>query len=315
MSIDFIDFCRFQEILIDGYPNANRIKRYHTRGHARGKRNGAVFFNGNDFGWAQNWELQQEPVYWHRGKIYDSETSDPIVTQCIRKYRIENRSPEELRRNIARMQEYLNGCTPLYGLHPYLENKGLTLNGCSGLKTDGYFLVVPAYRNKRVVSLQTIAPDGDKKFRNGCPIEGAYFQIGKDNAPATVFCEGLATGLTIFNAIPACRVIVCFSCGGLVKVASEMPKAFRGVAVVCADNDHRTKQKIGRNPGIDAGIEASAILGCGLAYPEDIEGSDWDDARQEWMRGNWDVAKARNEANARIRRLISSKLKMTRPRG
>lgn len=53
-----------------------------------------------------------------------------------------------------------------------------------------------------------------------------------------------------------------------------------GMAVICADNDHETTH----NPGITKGKEAAEILKCGLAYPEGICGTDWDDADRSGAR-------------------------------
>ena len=71
------------------------------------------------------------------------------------------------------------------------------------------------------------------------------------------------------------RVIVCFDAGNLVKVASQF-KA-RGLTVVCADNDGKSAT----NTGIDKGRQAAEAIGCGVAYPEGIDGTDWADALLE----------------------------------
>ncbi|MGL4559579.1 MAG: toprim domain-containing protein [Afipia sp.] len=94
-----------------------------------------------------------------------------------------------------------------------------------------------------------------------------------------MICEGFATGLRIYQAIRRdCRVIVAFNAGNLLKVAESLPKG--GMAVIAADNDHETQEKIGINPGMEKAREAAEMLGIGVAYPE-CGGSDWDDYAQE----------------------------------
>ena len=64
----------------------------------------------------------------------------------------------------------------------------------------------------------------------------------------------------------------------------EVSKHYKGIGigVVCADNDHKTEQRIGSNKGIEAGKKAAENMGCGIAYPEGIKGSDWADAIDEF---------------------------------
>jgi phage/plasmid primase-like uncharacterized protein len=56
----------------------------------------------------------------------------------------------------------------------------------------------------------------------------------------------------------------------------------RGLTVVCADNDSETETRTGKNPGLESGRKAAASIGCGVACPAGIRGTDWADALQEW---------------------------------
>lgn len=181
---------------------------------------------------------------------------------------------------IASMRKYFASLQPLRNGHPYLEAKGLSMMGCTGLKVDGDLLVIPASAGGNLMSLQTITPDGEKKYRYGCPISGAAYQITRKSATVTCLAEGFATGLAVYQSIPNANVIVCFDAGNLPKVASLC--SMRGMTVVCADNDWETEQRTGANTGVIRGKAAAEAIGCGLAYPEGIAGTDWADALIEW---------------------------------
>lgn len=276
MNRDFVSFCQMHGVLVDHLPPAGSVHRYGTEAHKHSL-NGAVMFDG-DWGWVQNWETMTSPAIWFPKKTL-TEAEKAAYRQKVQA----SMKRDALRRHAAkqRMAERWNRLPPLRGSHPYLERKGLSMLGCSQLRIDKDLLVVPMYRNGYLVSLQTISPDGEKRFTKDCPAKGASLILRRRGSAITCFCEGLATGLTLFQCIPVSSVVVCFNTAGLV----DCSKAFRprGMAVVCADNDHVTAQKPPFiNPGIRAGTEAAANLGCGLAYPEGIEGTDFNDAMQEW---------------------------------
>lgn len=168
---------------------------------------------------------------------------------------------------------------PLRDGHPYLEDKGLSLHGCEGLRLDGDKLVIPMMKNGYLQSLQTITPAGEKKYRAGCPVAGATYAIARPGATLTCFAEGFATGLAVFQSVSDARVVVCFDAGNLVRVAEAAKPS--GLTVVCADNDwHGTT-----NTGVEKGQKAAELMRCGMSYPKDIQGTDWADALQEWGSG------------------------------
>ena len=281
---DFVSFCRSYGLMIDHLPRVGRISRYGTENHPR-SRNGSASYEG-DWGWCQNWETMTSPEFWFPKKTL----TEADKAEYRRKIR-ESMQKDAERRSDAkqRMIERWNGLEPLRGSHPYLDRKGLSMQGCNQLRIDKDLLVVPMYRNGNLVSLQTISPDGEKRFTKDCPTKGASLFLSRRNSRLTCFCEGLATGLSIFQCIPYSAVVVCFNAAGLVE-CSKVWKPL-GMCCVCADNDHVTAQKPPFvNPGIQAGIEAAKALNCGLAYPEGIEGTDWNDAMQEWgSDSSWKV--------------------------
>lgn len=289
---DFLSFCRDHGIIIDTLPVYGRWVRCPTLDHPR-KRNGAVKWL-ETHGFVQNHALMSEPALWQPDK-----TEKPISLVELRrkqeKAREHARAEQQAQiQAIAAMRKYWNSLPMLRGNHPYLEKKGLSNRGCSNLRIDGDKLAIPMFKRGQLMSVQTIAPDGSKKFRFRCPVKETTYELKRSRSMFTCLCEGFATGLTLYQSIPTASVVVCFNSSNLVDVAKTRTTA--GMTVICADNDHKTTG----NPGITKGKEAAEILRCGLAYPEGISGTDWDDARQEWGEG----------AYARIRAEVMRSAKM-----
>ena len=290
--MSFLAFCRAHGITISQTPPYGVWKRYPTDDHPK-KRNGAVKFMDN-YGFVQNHALMTEVAVWQSDK--------PVTEEQLKKQSAElaeMRRRDHVRRNdaVKQMRAYFAGLKPLRYGHPYLTNKGLSMQGCEGLRVDGDQLVIPMMRAGFLMSLQTITPDGEKKYRYNCPIKGASFVMSRRLPIVTCLCEGYATGLAVYQSIPQASVIVCFDAGNMVNVAKEIN--LTGMAVVCADNDWKTEQRIGTNTGLLKGKEAAEAIKCGLAYPHGIEGSDWADALAEL--GDLGAMKVRTEIMRRVK--------------
>jgi putative DNA primase/helicase len=112
-------------------------------------------------------------------------------------------------------------------------------------------------------------PDGFiKKFIAGTQAKGSVFRLGNRNAPATIICEGYATGLSIAEAAHLMRqdvsVLVCFSAFNTMYVSNLLKGYKRGIF---ADNDaagkgedYAKKAKVpyvmSKHEGFDANDEA-----------------------------------------------------------
>jgi putative DNA primase/helicase len=271
---DFADFLRTlglkpREVHADG-----KWRRCPTETHPR-KRNGSYKLDPSGrIGWAQNWADMDHPATW---KV---EGGAPETVKVNRdEMREQHRAAMAERANsIAKAREFYRSCEPLRRSHPYLEKQGLDMTGCFGVRLDAEgWIVVPAFTDGQLVSYQRIAPDGTKRFAQGCPIHGSSYTIERKGATLTVVTEGWATGLAIFAAVRDARVIVAWSAGNLPQGYPNI----RGWRVVAGDNDHGTEEKRGWNPGIEAAQKAAELLKCGVAYPEGIRGTDWADYRRE----------------------------------
>lgn len=125
-------------------------------------------------------------------------------------------------------------------VHPYLASKGFPE---ARMLVAGDLLVVPMrdVATNDICSVQTITPDGEKRFLSGGRKRGTAFQLG--NGRELWLCEGLATAMSIQVALRAMqrqqwRVVVCFDAYNMVAVADALRQRYglsRGVAV--PDND------------------------------------------------------------------------------
>jgi putative DNA primase/helicase len=239
------------------------------------KRNGCfVLWPCGTRGFFKNYALHDDWCEWR-----DEQASIAPSAETLRRIR-ENREREERHRiaSIHGAREYYAGAEQA-GHFPYIQRKGLSMLGMRGLRERDGKLLVPMHKGS-LLSVQTINADGEKKFWPGAPTKGTSFEIARERASITCLAEGLATGLAVFQAVPQARVIVAFDSGNLLPVAEYLQ--LRGSVVVCADNDHGTLAARGFNPGLLAAQKVADVIGCGVAYPTDIEGTDWADALKEW---------------------------------
>lgn len=254
-------------------PSDGTLIRCKTTDHPH-KRNGAFAFYG-DWAWLQNWSTMQEAQIWQ---------SEKPMTDARKREIQKEQAEHQAKAKKARAEALKAICAWFDGLpignirSAYLDRKGLTNLGLNRVRMDREDLIVPVYRNEKLITIQRIKPTGEKKFAFGCSSKGGYFVIG-NKADLTVFAEGFATGLAIYQAIRNCRVVVCFSAGNMPKVASDWMAAgkIKGFSVVACDNDYQTSN----NAGVTFGSKAAEIIGCNAVYPQGISGTDYDDALRD----------------------------------
>ena len=111
-------------------------------------------------------------------------------------------------------------------------------------------------------SLQTITPDGDKRFMTGGRVKGCYYSIGKP-VGVLIVCEGYATGASI-NECTGDAVAVAFNAGNLEPVAAALRAKYPSLKIIiAADDDHLTDG----NPGTNKATAAAQAVGGLLAVP------------------------------------------------
>lgn len=284
-----------------------RWHRCATVDHPR-KRNGAykLALDGR-IGWWRNWATDAEPSTWRP----DEDAPAPKVDWAA----IEERRRQERvaqARAVAYARKLYADAAP-YSPHAYLSRKGLSTAGCSALRVwsgeiwvddelvRDEWLVVPMFVRGQLVNIQRIDGSGRvKRPVKGAPARAAYFELARSHAAVTVLAEGLATGLAVFQSVRHARVVVTFNADGLVLVAQALQPT--GNVVIAADNDWGTEARGKGNPGIQKAEKAAELIGCGVAWPEGIEGTDWCDAHREWGE----------RAPHRIQREILSRARLVR---
>jgi len=149
---------------------------------------------------------------------------------------------------------------PATAANDYLTRKGIQPYG---VKCDGQRLLVPMRDTAGTLhSLQTIAPDGDKRFMTGGRKKGCYHSIGKPDG-VLIVCEGYATGASIHESTEV-AVAVAFDAGNLEPVAEALRTKYPSLKIIiAADDDHQTDG----NPGLTKAKAAALSVGGLLAVP------------------------------------------------
>lgn len=243
-----------------------------------GKRNGAFVLYPDGRGYFRNWATDDGVNSWRDETVTQARAVDPAIAQRQREkdraYRLQA---------MRSARSFWSSARPLNRLHPYLDRKGLSPLGCAGLRGADGLLVVPVWHGEWIVSIQTITTDGAKRFWPGAPVKAGAFVIDRPRAALTVVCEGLATGLALFQSVRQARVVVAFDAGNIMPVIDRMRPT--GSVCIAADNDHGTQARRGVNPGLEKARNAAELIGCGVAYPEGIEGTDFADLLKEYGQG------------------------------
>jgi len=150
--------------------------------------------------------------------------------------------------------------------HPYLFAKGI--NG-EGLRQSGDKLLVPMFDEAGVLwSLQSIWPDGTKRYPKGGRQKGLFFLLGQPDAIVCV-AEGYGTGAVVRRATGH-AVAISFTSGNMLATAMAMRDRYPNYdLVMLADDDphlidHPTIQ---RNVGLEEAHAAAKAVGGRVAIP------------------------------------------------
>ncbi len=159
--------------------------------------------------------------------------------------------------------------------HPYLVRKGVKPHG--ELRQRGDDLVLPLRDVDGVLhSLQFIASDKrfdgerDKDFLWGGRTLGCFYTVADAGTGTLVVCEGVATGLSIFEATGH-STVCAMHCGNLLPVARALHAKFpHREIIIAADNDAFTTDKDGqpKDHGVEKGREAALAIGARIAISQ-----------------------------------------------
>jgi len=147
--------------------------------------------------------------------------------------------------------------------HTYLSAKGVQAHGVRS-DASGALLVPMRDTAGTMHSLQTIAPDGEKRFLSGGRVTGCYHSIGKPKGGVLIVCEGYATGASVHEATGQ-AVAVAFNAGNLGAVALALHAKHPALKIVmAADDDCQTTG----NPGMTKATAAAQAVGGAVAVPD-----------------------------------------------
>lgn len=229
----FADFCRSHGLIVE-HIEPGRWIRVPTTDHPR-KRNGAYKFLG-DIGWVQNHAIEIDVSTWRA----DGDNAAGNTREIVEKAReFERRQRDGWKRAAKRAAQLVADST--HAEHGYLHLKGF---GPQKALVSGDDLIVPMrhWKTNDLVGAQVIRWNSDdmkweKKMLPGMRAKGAVFRIGPWPVRRTWLVEGFATGLSVEAALKVLRlrdaVLVCFSAGNLIHVASVIDCE----GAVFADND------------------------------------------------------------------------------
>jgi len=179
----------------------------------------------------------------------------------------------------ARAAEIWAEAKPAPAEHGYLVTKGITPQGAR-ISKDGK-LLIPVYGPDGLMSLQFIAPSGEKRFLPGGKVKSGHTWVPNGNAPPRAtervfLAEGWATAKSVHAAMGA-PVCVAFNAGNLADVAMMIRAQCPSARLIVAGDDDRTTEG---NPGRTKATEAAAAVGAEAVFPTfppGAAGSDFND--------------------------------------
>ncbi|MGE4471064.1 MAG: AAA family ATPase [Desulfovibrio sp.] len=147
--------------------------------------------------------------------------------------------------------------------HPYLARKQVGAFGVRTNAAEGTLLIPMRNRYAEIRGVQSIPPQGKKRYLKGVAVDGVFHVIEGDSS--TVYlCEGYATGASIHMATGA-AVAVCFDTGNLPKAALNIREVFPKAKLIVAADDDRWSD---RNSGITAANKAAQLVGADVVSPD-----------------------------------------------
>ncbi len=157
--------------------------------------------------------------------------------------------------------------------HTYIINKQIQP---FGIKQEGEHILIPIFNiGNKLVNLQTISPNGDKRFTKDAKKKGCFSILGNPEDKIYI-CEGYATAATI-HELTKKATIIAFDAGNILPVSKNIKELYPNAhIVIAADNDHLNET----NTGLNKAKEAAATLHCDYVYPlfdEGQKGSDFND--------------------------------------
>lgn len=268
------------------------LVRFRCQGERAANGWAVLHLDGEPAGRFGNWRLGIASS-WRAGRATKPNAGERAAfAQLRRAWEAETRRGHEVA--AAHCLALWEAARPASQAHRYLAAKGMRPDG---LREHGAALLIPMHDAAgRLWSLQSIFPDGSKRFARGGRCDGMMWGRGDPGAVIAIG-EGAATMAAVNAATGLCS-ITAFSAGNLVAVARAVRARWPATyLIICADDD------AGRVPniGLEVANTAARAVGALVARPPRPPG--WPDGK------GWDFADtmtAPGGADA-IRRALNSR--------
>lgn len=252
-------------------PNPEKPQRAYTVVNNKRAMSGyyAYYDNfGTPIGFASDYRTGQT----HNFKL-SSRKSSEVNYEALEKFREQARQDQEQKHlKVAKKAKMIWDAGKPCDSHPYLDSKNVRSHNLR--EHNGKLLIPIIDETGKMWSLQTIMPDGSKRFLSGGRTGGCFFLIGTHLIKETKkigFGEGYATCATIFEDqnIP---MVVCFNAGNLLSINTKFMESIPNKEfIIYADND---ANGIGEKKAIEAAQQSNAEV----VMPTE-EGMDFNDQK------------------------------------
>ena len=240
-----------------------RIHRFPGAGKGRGNTAGRCFmFPDMRGGWYEDYSNGSGQVNWQAsGSKPYSQAERQANSERSKAANEAYKAEKEQAHAVAAVEaerrfKAAGNCTQ----HAYLTDKAVQAHS---IRLEGDKLLIPMRDTAGSLrSLQTITPDGDKRFQKDGEVTGCYHAIGKPSE-TLIITEGYATGASVHQATGE-AVAVAFNAGNLEPVALALRAKYPALKIVlAADDDYRTAG----NPGTSLAKAAALTVSGFLAVP------------------------------------------------
>lgn len=234
------------------------LVRFRCHGERAANGWAVLHLDGKPAGRFGNWRLGVTSS-WRAGRAAKPNASERAAFAKLRRaWEAETRRGHEAA--AAHCRALWEAAEPASAAHGYLAAKGMRPDG---LRVHGAALLIPMHDAPgQLWSLQSIFPDGCKRFAQGGRVDGMMWRRGDPGATITLG-EGVATMAAVHAATGLCSV-AAFSSGNLIAAARAVRSHWPAARlIVCADDD------VGRVPniGLDAANAAARAVGGLVARP------------------------------------------------
>lgn len=265
----FLDILRSHGYVVDVIEADGAIHRARIEGDRTSRRNGWYVFHidGVPRGAFGNWKTGHSQTWRSRRTKFTATQSKRLRAAWVECGRVRAVEHERAQRGAQdRAKQLWHEAHQPDPAHPYLAAKSVKAHGIRQLKN---LLLIPMRsQDGELWAVQTIAPDGTKRFLRRARKRGLYHPFGGPIRDVLTVAEGYATGASVYEAT-GYPMAVAFDAGNLEAVATALRAKYPAVRlIVCADDDSATQERTGRNPGREYAERAARAADAIVVLPE-----------------------------------------------